>query len=489
VSAALLTTVAVWLVGHAVLGACRASRARSAAELHATALLLGLALAPALFAALVIASGPLSPAAGRVLLVALALPGALFLAGNVRRARPAAGAAVEPWTPGQLAALAAVLSFAAFALFDAASAPMHGFDALFHYAYKGKLLAHEGYATAAWTDLDGALGRSMTHPGYPLGMPALDALVGCVRGGFDEDAARPLTALFALAPAALLACALRPRGRWPALLGALVWISLPILYYWRPPHDDLLRGAYGLVFGHEAGIERFGDAAAWVREHGVTLDGTADLPLAALFFAALLHLARALDARRASDAADVVAAGLLLGGAMSMKNEGLALAAVLLVAFGVAYRRARVPALVGALALACVAAWLVARPELPAVDEDYAARLAPANLFASLGRSGMVAWSFAAAFFDVLVWNLLWPLFFGTLAWSLARPRELLRDPAWPAALVCFGAFALYFAVLLVAPMSLARLWDTGIPARLLLHVTPVAILVTFSLLWRERGA
>jgi len=46
------------------------------------------------------------------------------------------------------------------------------------------------------------------------------------------------------------------------------------------------------------------------------------------------------------------------------------------------------------------------------------------------------------------------------------------------------AGLAVYFAVLLVAPMNLARLEDTGIPTRLLLHVAPPAIFATFAWLW-----
>ena len=83
-----------------------------------------------------------------------------------------------------------------FAVFAAASVPMHGFDSTFHYAYKAKLLFHEGFATEAWTDLGGPIGRSMEHPSYPPLVPALELLVAWTRaattgGGFDDDAARP----------------------------------------------------------------------------------------------------------------------------------------------------------------------------------------------------------------------------------------------------------------------------------------------------------
>ena len=484
-----LTALAVWLTGHALIGACRASRPRGALELEATAVLLGLALAPAAFAGAVILLGPMPPAAGAALMAALAIPGAVFLRGNQRRAR--GGGPREPWTRGQLALLAAVLFFAAFAVFAAASAPVHGFDSTYHYAYKGKLLFHEGFATDAWTDLEGAVGRPITHPGYPLGIPALQALVASVRGSFDEDAARPLGALFALTSTALLFAALRPRGRGPALLAALVWIGLPLLYYWRVPHENPLLAAYGLVFGPESGADRFGHPGAWSEAVAWCLDGTADLPLAAFVLGGFLLLSRAVSGD--GDALDAVGAGVLLGGAVLSKNEGaplsLAVALALVFAPGARALRSRAvsaaPALAVALALA--SPWLAARGALPVVDEDYAARLAPSNVLAHLDRAPEVAALFARSLGDVLLWNLLWPLLFGAVVWSLRRPRDLARDPALPALAVVALAFLLAFAVLLVTPWNLEALHRTGIPTRLFLHVTPLAILATFSLMWRSK--
>ena len=314
--------------------------------------------------------------------------------------------------------------------------------------------------------------------------------MGFLRGGFDEDAARPLAALFALAPVGLLWSALRERGRTPALLAALLWISLPLLYYWRLPNEDSLLAAYGLVFGHLEGVARFPDAGPWQRAASWNLDGTAGLPLAAFLFGAFLSLSRV--RRGTGDRADTICGGLLLAGALLSKNEGLALVPLLIVALVVtpagpdrAWSAGLVRLLAAAvLAVALVSAWFVVRRAFPTVDEDYGSRLTPAGLAASLWRAPEVAGTFVRAFGNVLLWNLLWPTFACALAWSLRRPGRIWRHEALPAVLVVLGGVGVFFAVLLVTPWDLLELEGTGVPSRLLLQLAPLAQFAAIALWW-----
>ena len=488
--AALGVGLLAWLAGHGVLGLSRATRLRGRVELECTALLAGLALLAVLFTNVLLAWGPLSPLTGEGIAIALAVPGVLCLRRNRRlvQARDPA----DRWSAGQLGLLAAIVAFCGLAVFMAASSPVQGFDAVYHYAYRGRLLFHEGFGGEAWTGGADAVGRVMTHPGYPPGVAVLEVVVGYVRGVFDEDAARPLWALFALAPAGLLWAGLRDRGRTPALIGALLWISLPLMYYWRLPNGDPWLAVYGLLFGPEAGAARFEGTGPWQRAASWNLDATAGLPLAAFLFGAFACLVRARGAD--GERADGVCAGLLLAGALLAKNEGTALVPVLLVALALApgsEPRGRalgstvLPVLV---ALALAAGWFVARRALPTVDEAYASRLTPGNLVASLDRVPEVAGAFARAFGNPLLWNLLWPLFAVALAWGLRGPKRLLRHAALPAVLAVLGALAVYFAVMLVTPWELPALEGTGIPTRLLFHVAPLAVFAVVALLW-ERPA
>ncbi len=518
--ATLAMLAAMWLAGHGVLGWCapRAGRRqRRALEHHATAVLVGGALVTTVAMHAVIVFGPLSPWAGRGLVLALALPGVPLL---FRRRVPAAGEATGlDEMPGEHVGLLGrlglviVLAFTAFAVFSAGTMPMHIFDPVYHFSYKAKLIFHEGFGTAAWTDVDGLVGRIITHPNYAPGGAVLNAAVGWIRGHFDQDSFRALCAIFVLAPAAWLWTALRPRGFRAALSGTLLWLTLPILYYTKlPQSESWSHSVYAFLFGLPAAKSRWPELGFGPAD-GQVLDGATDLVLAAFAFGAFLHLWRLLPASRlASDRTDVVAGGLLLSAAMLAKNEGLALAGVMLIAFTLAIllgklvgaggaggpvptRRVRaIPGALGVFAIgfALTSGWLAIRGDIPSIDENYPERLRIGNILEHGSRwignaeEPGVLLGFWWSFSHLMRWNLLWPLFFATLAWFALRPRRLVASPAGFAVLVVLGASVLYALILVVTPWHLGVLFGTVIPGRLLVHIAPLVVLATIAMLWRH---
>jgi hypothetical protein len=473
---AILAAVVLWLAGHAVLALAGSRRTRSALERHAAAILIGLALgsiAPVAGAALL---GPRGVPVAALALAALAGAGAVAL---VRRRGDGPAADATPWTLTQRAALAGILVLAGGLVFQAATAPVHTFDSTFHFSYKGALLRHEGVATAAWTELEGDVGRVQTHPGYPPGVGALQAVTTVLAKEFDASRARPLWSLFALAPAGLLFAALRSRGRWAGLCAAALWLTLPLLFY------------------NTFALGRWPD-------DGWLLDGGADLPLAAFCFGGLVHLRRLAAPGLEADRADVVVAGVMLGAAALTKNEGLplalaaALAALLagICARAGAGRLARVGS-AAALALLVAAPWLLVRGAIPAVDEAYPERIAALLLegegldrwptvAAGLARCFLPMWNGPRWEEPLLRWGLLWVVALLALAWRLKRPRALLAHPALAALLFVAGGTVLYALVLLATPWELAALFRTMIPDRLVLHLAPAGCLLAASLLWEE---
>jgi hypothetical protein len=527
--ASALTALGLFLTGHALLAALRPTRERSALERHATALLLGAAVLPAVHAALVILAGSaLSVTTARVLILAPSLAGvAALLRGRGASLLPAGPSGECPRRRGHVVAGGLLVAFAAFAVFAAGSMPMHVFDPVYHFAYKGKLVFHEGIGTAAWTDLDGRLGRIITHPEYPPGIPSLQALVGAVNGAFDEDAARALMALFVVVPAAWIFCALRGRSRSAALVGALLWTTLPLIHYSRaaftvldhpslpPPPSGfagVLHQVYYLLIGSVIGPER---ASELFRERGVfgfempdgwTLDGAGDLPLAALLLGAFLHLWRGLPGSGLErDRADPWIGGLLLTGVLLVKNEGLALAGIVLLALALWMllpRGAEGPplgervrawvrgvALPAGLAAAITAPWFRIRRTIPTIDENYPELMKdPATIHAHLDRwDTVLVDGFLTSFVNLNRWSGVWIVFLAAVLWWLVRrPHRLLRHPVLPALLTVAGALLLYGLILVVTPWNLETLFATVIPGRLMLHVTPIAILAACALLWRR---
>lgn len=531
----MLTLAGLWaalaLIGYGWLAVRLAERALSSPlprgfERWGAILAAGLSLGPALACALIFALGPLGTSGGRLFLavgvLALGLCAGLDWLG--RGTAPRETRAAGGWPARVLGGLA--LALGGFALFYASAMPMHVFDPLYHFAYKGSVLYHEGFAEPAFLTVPpeqpeyARLGRVMTHPNYPPGLPVLHALVAWAHGAFDRDATRPLFALYAWLPALMLYGRLRRRSAAAAGLAAVAWLGLPILYFTRTPFEyidwrsDLGQGPSEAVFvsSWSFSFARLADnlvaffSGAGFLPDGWVLDGAGDLPVGALCAAALCLASGGAGGSR------LALCGLCLGGAALAKNEGLPLAALAIGAL--AFRQLLVlrPGFGPALARLALAAlpflaltlpWLAWRGRIPSIDEDYPRavlgmlglgpplpgagvdNLAPADLRAGLARVPVVLLGFATSMVHVLRWNLLWPLCLAAPAWwLLRRPRALWSHPGLPLLLFLAGGLALYFLVLLVTPWDLAVLYTTVIPDRLLLHLFPAALLLAAELTW-----
>jgi hypothetical protein len=557
---------ALWVLGLGlVCWAARlgGTRPRTRLELLGYGLLVGLGVGPAAVVAAAVAAGGPPPVAATWAVFAAAALGAWAIPGEWRKAGGAVVRVHPDDTAGglvraaQALGVAGILGFAAFAVFYAASMPMHLFDPLYHFAYKGKLLMEEGLATESWmvppadapaTEL---IGRPITHPNYPPGLAGLHTLVGHLHGSFNADATRALMSLFLLGSAALLWVELRRRSRGAAILGTFLWLSLPLLYFSRPPENYIewigetgpveqeYLAQWSFSFGSLARnfelfwvqASRFLTDTAWNGTEGKlpdgwTLDGAADLPLAAVLLAGVLALWRCIDRRNddveveRGDGADALIAGLCLGSATLIKNEGLALVALcfaVLLAAGLlrpGRRRLALGHWASAAAIAALVAWpwLSVRGQIPSIDEDYPLAIKgilglaelpegtgvgtnhqPTELGQALARIPIVALGFLTSFVHVIRWHVLWPLFFAALAWWSLRPARFLRHGYAPLILLVLATMALYAVVLLVTPWDLAHLYGTTIPGRLLLHVAPLALLIgvglTFPRASELRGA
>jgi hypothetical protein len=564
--AGIVVALCVWFSGLGLLEAFeriagRTQRTRSIAERHGIGLLLGLALLPTIYAIVGIAKGnsPIAHGTGRWLALGPAIVGAAlyafgawqrFKAGawrvEIEHARGALQAAsrLPLGVPLLASGLAAIVFFALFALFYASSLPVHLFDSLFHFAYKGKVMFWEGFGGSGWMVrspelVDGSgVGRLMTHPNYPPGVGALHCLVGSWLGRFSGDATRPLMALYPVACALVIFAWMVRRSIWAAIVATLTWISLPFLYYstvWaRFVTWSITGGEENYISNLKLDPSALWTSflASWIGQRskvtrqanmpdGWMLDGAADLQQGVLFCLGVLLVWRCLArARESFDRADILAGGVLLAGACYVKNEGLALCAVAVVGFGLTWifdvlraRRSNTAfqerwrefaGIATAFAIAGLlhAPWLAIRGDIPSVDEDYpqAIRIVfgleappgnisedqPQNVAEALARVPIVATGFAVAFVNVLRWNLVWVTFFAALAtWLVARPKQLFLHTLTPIALMAIGTLTAYGIILIVTPWDLAILFDTAIPDRLLLHVIPIVIVVTTALVWR----
>jgi hypothetical protein len=483
---ALLFLPVAWAIGRALLPG-RGALPRSRWEEAGAAYLLGAAAIAVLGTAGVAAGLPF--AATWALTVAL---GGGAIGWLIWRRRTAPEPPLQPlgWNlPAAL--LLGALGIGAAAL--TVAYPLNEFDPIFHFAYRAKILHYQGTVLdEALLGLEGpdGYGRVVTHPNYPLGLPILEAWAAQLGGWNDRWVKLPLAAWAACLPAAV---AFGLRGCPPAAArrAALLVACTPMLYV----ADVFARGADDWREAGLSGME--------------ILDGGADLPVAALFALACGLLLRAWQS---ADRRCGACAGLAFAGAAMMKNEGLALAGVALLATVLAAALPARPPLrptlfCWAAAALALAPWLAVRAQLPAIDENYGEQLTVARVLDALGGMeepreqvppGMAAEAEAAAgggallrreqvasalgeeFMDLRSWGLLWPVAAIALVMAARRWRE--AEARW-LALVVLGGLLLYLTILLVTPWYFPSLREKGIPERLLLHlVGPCAFLAGCAL-------
>jgi len=490
----LIVVAAAWLTGRALLPG-RASLERSAWEEACLAFIAG--SSALVVAAMALCWTGLAFSGG--LAWSLLAAGALAGLARIRRDRAAAAAPLAP-APGGRAAQLLIGALAAGSVLGALVFPMNEFDALLHFGLKGKAL-YSGASVdgQAFTGVLGDFGRLMTHPNYPLGIPFLEAFAAHAGGGWSERWVQLPLAFWSACIPGLVALGLRPFGGRAAIAGALVAACTPMLVV----RDLFADWPFNLV---DAGMGA-----------DIMLGGRGDLALAATTAAACALLLRA---RRSGSWCAAALAGLCLAGGVMMKNEGVAVLAVLAIAQGItlllpprpaagAPRPGKVAAVALGLGIVLAAPWLQHRSTLPAIDENYSEHLTAGRLGAAFApeqaereffghraheesaaaagraRAAVVAEYLGTEALDLVSWGLLWPLFLLGIPWRL-RPGS--EDRRWLALLV-LGTLAAYALILLVTPWYLPSLRATGIPERLMLHLVGPAAMVAGAALARDRAA
>ncbi len=238
--------------------------------------------------------------------------------------------------------------------------PMHHWDERFQWTYKAKILLNEGGVTGpSFQDRD----RPHLHRRYPLALPALEAQLARLAGGFSQErAVKGLFPVFFLGLLLTVHGGLRQRlGPGPAALLTALLAALPPLHM------------------------------ATRIQGGPIHTGFADLPLAALAAALALCLVPGAGAAKTTPAWP--AAALFAGLAFTVKPEGVVfLLAGLLVAAATMLRPESRPGWRRGLAAAAVLVLLILpvlalHATVPTVgtvgysgDENYLARLAPQAL-------------------------------------------------------------------------------------------------------------
>ncbi|MFN7974285.1 MAG: hypothetical protein U0166_18380 [Acidobacteriota bacterium] len=376
---------------------------------------------------------------GRWILAMLAM---LALLGfTLRRTREASQPARTPMSALDKAMAWIAGGLVAMTFAHAAIRPMIEWDALMAWGYRGHLFFHSGATRGVLETFE------RLRPGYgayPPLVPLVEAYVAMAVGRWDDG--------FVTTPAAMAF------GAMIALLFAAV----------RRRASSGLAG-FVVVLGACSSMAMM-----------MAVAGLADLPLAALFVAAVACLDRW---DPATGRGDVIAAGLCCSLMALTKLEGGPLRLLILVLVVVrAFRHRSRGAIAVAIFLAC--AFL---PELPwqlqcvrsgLLDSNVSAHdFSPARLRATVWilepvLSSLARYLFVEGYGSETHWN---ATYLVLVALLLLGPRSLLRrNLLWTAALA-FG-LAGYVAIYLVTPWGVPHMLSSL--DRLLLHLYPVAVVL-----------
>lgn len=233
-----------------------------------------------------------------------------------------------------------------------------GYDALANWVYKARALTGADVHSPLW---HGPLGAQ--HPEYPLGLPALDALV------LAATRSHPWLWLRVLQVTML------------AALAALVWQSLGGCQSWR-----VRRSRWAVPLGLAVAV-----ALLLPRMRANLVLANADLPVAVMAAAGVLRYAHRLLGT-APQRALVIEGTLLLGGAAAIKQEGVIVLVAALVSLGWMLRTG-LPRLIGrwGVALLGIAAFPYATNALGGTrNSDYSLHQSIATIARKLAQGSEV---------------------------------------------------------------------------------------------------
>jgi hypothetical protein len=278
-----------------------------------------------------------------------------------------------------------------------------------------------------------------SHHNYPLLLPMLIAGAYQGAGRFDDSAAKLVFPLMLLGASLVAWFGLR-RLTSPGMAAWLTaaWIASPAMVVWSSI-------------------------------------GYADALLAMFALGAALYLGAY---ARNGEPADVWIAALCGAFAAFTKNEGAALALVILVSAGAWIIRSKAQMRLflraAGVAFLLVVPWLVFRATLPADDENYPGRLVPATILHNIDRTGAVIVAFGRQMSSVSSWGLIWLAIPVALA---IRPRALTHRWTrfiWTALILQLATYTLAY---IIAPSNLTDLLDVTVQ-RLLVQVSPLAVIL-----------
>lgn len=349
----------------------------------------------------------------------------------------------DAWPMAAWAGLGGLLLVQLLMLLPVLELPLFDWEGRMLWALKSKFLA-AAFTVSSEPFLDPY--RLHIHPRYPLLVPWLTALLGRVDGGFREGHYLAVILIFALLTTwQLYYCLVRTAGHRFALVGGGILLASSVWYT-------------------------------------AAINLQVEIVLAFYLLSALCCLIVWLETGQGRD---LCLAGVMLAGAVMTKNEGVLLAACVIVALAVAcgYRGAVGKALAAAGSLLGVVLllglpWFLQRKAIPAVsDENYLQRLNVATVLDGVTRLPLIVRSAALQMADWELWQLFWlvvpPLVLLTLLmWRRVMPAPRLVALAW------LGYFLGIMAVYLISPWADIALHIENSFDRVMLPLLPCGVLL-----------
>jgi hypothetical protein len=432
--------IVIFVVGYMVASLLFGARRASLVEIVALSLICGLGAVPALLFIISLLSFPLAASALWILflLTAIALL-VLMQRKAVLRWDRSRAIPVHARAIGLSAIPVAAIVFCVVAAgWNATKYPLYDWDAFSVWLIKAKVLVSHPLMPVPEEFVTPALAYS--HQDYPLAQPLLVAGAWAATGATDDHVAM-LTLL-------------------------LPWLAI------------------GLLFAAEA-LRRLGAIAAlWLTAILLSIrapllaapSGSADVMLAAFYFAHVVFILRYLEKPTTRD---IAAAGFFAGCMCFTKREGTALviisALILLIFARTNFRdRARHLGLFAGVALIVIGPWLLWQTQLPHVSETYYGRLTPAVVRNDLARLPAIAAAIVNECTSWRAWDGLWLLLVIVAVFSIEFFRDRILLAIW---LLLLGHFVMNALAFLVASDAIFAMMPPVLD-RLTIHAFPAAALL-----------
>lgn len=260
-------------------------------------------------------------------------------------------------------------------------------DAYMNWDIKARVLTHSAITE---TNFFRDLNFVSIHLGYPLLLPFHLALVNGIAGQNLDIAHKVVFPFLFIGMALLLYGDLsRTLKQWSAIVILGLFVTTPAIIRWSG-------------------------------------SGLADVPLAAFYAGWLVFVRRWLHTQNHRN---LIVAGVMIAGAAFTKNEGMAIAALGVVAVAVmaiSRREYKALTLHTLVILLCVLPWLIYRQGFPQLNENYPGRLSLDTLITNAARLSEIGVGFGKLFLSFSHWHWFWPL----LLISVIFGGRALRAPA-----------------------------------------------------------